>query len=98
VTTIQVQVEEAVYREARRRAEAEGRTVEAVSAELLASYAGQAGSGFDGQSKLAPDSIIGMWADDPESVDQMLESAMRWRRERNQHLMGQPPPDDEAST
>lgn len=89
MTTIHVELDDATYEKARRAAQAAGRTVEQLAAEAITE---RAKSTHLGGKLPAAEDIIGLFNDDPEGVDAMLEAAMQWRRDRNNARRDEAPP------
>jgi hypothetical protein len=70
--TIEIQLDEQTLNRARTLAQAQSRTLE----ELIKEFIEQLGT-----VKRKNDMVLGMFADEPELIDEALESAMRGREE-----------------
>jgi predicted transcriptional regulator len=73
MTTIHIRLDDTTYAEARRAAEASGRTVEELAAQAIAEMAAR------GQQQ---DPLVGWLADEPQIADAIDDAARRSRQER----------------
>ena len=86
MTTIRIQLDDATYERLRRIAAAAGLTPDEYLARRAREEAGVAPAAEAAKGDRSGAGIIGLFADEPEAVDEMLALVMKWREERNRAM------------